>query len=76
VSDDERLGIFVVNSDNAVYFKRQTIAGSDTWTGWTYLGASVRLDADIEAGKNLDGRLAAFVVNNDNAVYYKGQATN
>ena len=59
LNDDERLSVFIVNSDNAVYSKRQTIAGSDIWTGWTYLGASAEgANADPVVALNSDGRLA------------------
>ena len=44
---------------------------SDTWTAWTYLGASARANADPVVALNDDGRLAVFIVNNDNAVYIR-----
>ena len=74
LNDNGRLGVLVIGTDNAVYYKSQSAAGSDTWTGWAYLGATVKPGSEIAVTKDSSGRLAAFIVNNDNAVYYKRQS--
>jgi hypothetical protein len=72
-NSDGRLAVFIVNSNNAVYYNHQSTVGSNTWSEWTYLGGNVRAGSEIAVAKNSDNRLAVFIINGDNAVYYKRQ---
>ena len=75
-NNDGRLQVFVVGTNNALYYKTQTSPGSNTWSSaWTYLGGSLRANTDPVAIINTDGRLQVFVVGTNNALYYKTQTS-
>jgi hypothetical protein len=73
-NDDGRLQAFVVGTNNALYYKTQTAAGSSTWSSsWTSLGGGIKADTSPDVARNSDGRLQVFVVGTNNALYYKTQ---
>jgi predicted Zn-dependent protease len=72
-NDDGRLQVFVVGTNNQLYYKTQTAAGSSTWTGWTSLGGGIKADTSPAVARNSDGRLQVFVVGTNNQLYYKTQ---
>jgi hypothetical protein len=75
MNSDGRLQVFVVGTNNQLYFKTQTAAGSSTWTGWTSLGGGVKVDTTPAVARNSDGRLQVFVVGTNNQLYYKTQTS-
>ena len=75
MNSDGRLQVFVVGTNNQLYFKTQTAAGSSTWTGWTSLGGGVKVDTTPAVARNSDGRLQVFVVGTNNQLYYKIQTS-
>jgi predicted Zn-dependent protease len=75
-TDDGRLQVFVVGTNNQLYFKTQTSPGSSTWSSsWTSLGGGVKADTSPAVARNSDGRLQAFVVGTNNQLYYKTQSS-
>jgi Tfp pilus assembly protein FimT len=74
-NDDGRLQVFVVGTNNQLYYRTQTSGGSSTWSGWTSLGPALRAGTDSVVIANSDGRLQAFVVGTNNALYYKAQTS-
>jgi hypothetical protein len=75
-NDDGRLQAFVVGTNNALYYKTQTAAGSSTWSSsWTSLGGGIKADTSPDVARNSDGRLQVFVVGTNNALYYKTQTS-
>ncbi len=53
----------MIGTDNALYYKTQTAAGSSTWSStWTSLGGSLRDNSDPKVVPNADGRLDAFAI--------------
>ena len=75
-NSDGRLQVFVVGTDNAVYYKTQTSPGSSTWSSsWTSLGGGVKADTGPAVARNTDGRLQAFVLGTNSALYYKSQSS-
>ena len=53
----------MISTDNALYYKTQTAAGSSTWSStWTSLGGSLRDNSDPKVVPNADGRLDAFAI--------------
>jgi predicted Zn-dependent protease len=75
-NDDERLQVFVVATNNQLYFKTQTSPGSSTWSSsWTSLGGGIRGDTSSAVAINSDGRLQVLVIGTNNQLYYKAQAT-
>ena len=62
-NNDGRLQVFMIGTDNALYYKTQTAAGSSTWSSaWTSLGGSLRDNSDPKVVPNADGRLDAFAI--------------
>ena len=73
---DGRLQVFVVGTNDQLYYKTQTAAGSSTWSSsWTSLGGTMRTNTDPIGIANNDGRLQVFMVGTDNAMYYKTQSS-
>jgi hypothetical protein len=63
MNSDGRLQVFVVGTNNALYYKTQTSPGSSTWSSaWTSLGGRLTDNSDPVVGKNNDGRLEIFQV--------------
>jgi len=62
-NNDGGLQVFVVGTNNQLYYKTQTSAGSGTWSSsWTSLGGTLRENTDPAVVPNSDGRLEAFVM--------------
>ncbi len=62
-NNDGRLQVFVVGTNNQLYYKTQTSSGSATWSSsWTSLGGTLRENTDPGVVPNSDGRLVAFVM--------------
>jgi hypothetical protein len=62
-NNDGRLQVFVVGTNNQLYYKTQTSADSSTWSSsWTSLGGKLRENTDPAVVPNSDGRLDAFVM--------------
>lgn len=67
-----RLKVFIVGTNNALYYKSQTAAGSSSWSGWTSLGGGINDNTTSPAMTvNGDGRLRVFVIGTNNQVYHK-----
>ena len=74
MNNDGRLQVFMIGTDNALYYKTQTGAGSSSWTSsWTSLGGAIREDTSPAVARNNDGRVQVFMIGTDNALYYKTQ---
>jgi len=74
VNSDGRLQVFVVGTNNQLYYKTQASAGSSTWSSsWTSLGGGIKADISPAVARNNDGRLQVFVVGTNNQLYYKTQ---
>ena len=74
MNNDGRLQVFMIGTDNALYYKTQTAAGSSTWSSaWTSLGGTIRANTDPVVIANSDGRLQVFVVGTNNQLYYRSQ---
>jgi hypothetical protein len=73
-NNDGRLQVFVVSTNNQLYYKTQSSPNSDTWSStWTSLGGAIKADTSPAVARNSDGRLQAFVVSTNNQLYYKMQ---
>jgi hypothetical protein len=73
-NNDGRLQVFVVGTNNQLYYKTQSAPNSNTWaTAWTSLGGGIKADTSPAVARNNDGRLQVFGVGNNNALYYKTQ---
>ena len=73
-NNDGRLHAFVVGTNNQLYYKTQTTAGSSAWSSsWASIGRGIKADTSPAAAINIDGRLEVFVVGTNNQVYYKWQ---
>jgi hypothetical protein len=75
MNSDGRLQVFVVGTNNQLFYKTQTASGSNTWTGWTSLGGGVKADTSPAVARNNDGRLQVFVVGTNSQLYYKTQSS-
>ena len=76
MNSDGRLQAFVIGTNNQLYYKSQTGAGSSTWSsGWTSLGGGIKADTSPAVARNSDGRLQVFVVGTNNQLYYKTQSS-
>jgi hypothetical protein len=74
-NNDGRLQVFVVGTNNQLYYKTQSAPNSDTWsTAWTSLGGGIKADTSPAVARNNDGRLQVFVVGTNNQLYYKTQS--
>ena len=63
INNDGRLQVFVVGTNNQLYYKTQSSPNSNTWSSsWTSLGGALRDNSDPVVGKNNDGRLEVFQV--------------
>jgi hypothetical protein len=75
MNNDGRLQVFVVGTNNQLYYKTQSAPNSDTWsTAWTSLGGGIKADTSPAVARNNDGRLQVFVVGTNNQLYYKTQS--
>jgi hypothetical protein len=75
-TDDGRLQVFVVGTNNQLYFKTQTSPGSSTWSSsWTSLGGALRDSNGPAVIENSDGRLQVFAIGTNNQLYYKIQSS-
>ena len=75
-NDDGRLQVFVVGTNNAVYYKTQTSPNSATWSSsWTSLGGGVKADTSPAIARNTDGRLQVFIVGTNNQLQYRAQTS-
>ena len=58
-----RLQVFIIGTNNQLYYKTQTSPGISTWSSiWTSLGGSLRDNSDPTVVPNADGRLDAFAI--------------
>ena len=73
MNNDGRLQVFMIGTDNALYYKTQTAADSSStlMSSWTSLGGAIRADTSPAVARNNDGRLQVFMIGTDNALYYK-----
>ena len=70
-NNDGRLQVFVVGTNNQLYYKTQSAPNSDTWaTAWTSLGGGIKADTSPAVARNSDGRLQVFVVSTNNQLQY------
>jgi hypothetical protein len=73
-NSDGSLHVFVIGTNNALYYTTQTSAGSSTWSSsWTSIGGGLRDSTNPVVIANDDGRLQVFIVGTNNALYYKWQ---
>lgn len=68
---DGTLEVFdIIQGDTAMWFDRQTSAGSPSWTGWTSLGGVWSNDLSvIQDSSTNDGRLRVLAVGNNHSLY-------
>jgi hypothetical protein len=71
VNSDGRLQVFAVATDNQLWFRSQSTAGSNTWSAWTSLGGSIKSNPSVAV--NSDGRLQVFAVASDNQLWFRSQ---
>ena len=75
-NSDGRLQVFVVGTNNQLYYKTQSSPNSNTWSpAWTSLGGGLRANTDPIGIANNDGTLQVFVVGTNNQLYYKTQSS-
>jgi hypothetical protein len=75
-NSDGRLQVFVVGTNNQLYYKTQSSPNSNTWSpAWTSLGGGIKADTSPAVARNSDGRLQVFVVGTNNALFYKTQSS-
>jgi len=73
-NSDGRLQVFVVGTNNAIYYKTQTSAGSSSWTSvWQSLGGGVKENTSPAVARNSDGRLDDFAVGTNNRLIHRWQ---
>lgn len=75
INSDGRLQVFVVGTDNRLYYRTQTTPGSNTWSGYQSLDGGVDPNTSPVVERNLDGRLQVFVVGTNNALWYRTQSS-
>jgi hypothetical protein len=69
-NNDGRLQVFVVGTNNQLYYKTQASPGSSTWSsGWTSLGGAIKADTSPTVARNSDGKLQIFIVSTNNGLY-------
>jgi predicted Zn-dependent protease len=73
-NSDGRLQVFIVGTNNQLYYKTQSSPNSNTWSpAWTSMGGGIKADTSPAVARNSDGRLQVFIVGTDNQLYYKTQ---
>ena len=76
MNNDGRLQVFVVGTNNQLYYKTQSSPNSNTWSSaWTSLGGGIKADTSPAVARNSDGKLQVFVVGANNQLYYKTQSS-
>ena len=76
MNKDGRLQVFVVGTNNQLYYKTQSSPNINTWSpAWTSLGGGIKADTSPAVARNSDGRLQVFVVGTNNQLYYKTQSS-
>ena len=76
MNSDGRLQAFVVDTNNALYYKTQSSPNSNIWSSsWTSLGGGIKADTSPAVAMNNDGRLQVFVVGTNNQLYCKTQSS-
>lgn len=70
-NDDERLEVFALGYDNAIYHKYTNHDGS--WSNWLSLGGNFTVGA--KPVRNIDGRLEIFSIGSDDQLYHNWQQT-
>jgi hypothetical protein len=66
-----QLQVFVVGSNNAIFYKFQITSGSSSWAGYVGLGGVVISNPVL--ARNSDGRLEVFIIGSDHALYHNSQ---
>jgi Domain of Unknown Function (DUF1080)/F5/8 type C domain/Bacterial Ig domain len=66
-----QLQVFVVGSNNAIFYKFQVTPGSSSWAGYVGLGGFVISDPVVAT--NSDGRLELFVLGSNHALYHDSE---
>ena len=73
-NNDGRLQVFVVGTNNQLYYKTQSSPNSNTWSpAWTSLGGGIKADTSPAVARNSDGRLQVFIVGTNNQLQYLAQ---
>jgi hypothetical protein len=73
-NNDGRLQVFVVGTNNQLYYKTQASPGSSTWSSsWTSLGGAVKVDTSPAVAINTDARIQIFIIDTNNQSSYKQQ---
>ena len=76
MNNDGKLQVFVVGTNNQLYYKTQSSPNSNTWSSaWTSLGGGIKADTSPAVARNSDGKLQVFVVGTNNQLYYKTQSS-
>jgi len=75
INSDGKLQVFVVGTNNALYYKTQTSSGSNTWSQWISLSGDLRDGTSPAVTANSDGRLEVFVIGTDNQLWHKWQTS-
>jgi len=73
-NNDGRLQVFVVGTNNQLYYKTQTAAAGSSWSEWSPLGGGAALSSSPQVAMNQNGGLVAFIIgSNNNGLFYKVQ---
>ncbi|MGB7635684.1 MAG: discoidin domain-containing protein, partial [Nitrososphaeraceae archaeon] len=76
MNNDGRLQVFVVGTNNQLYYKTQSSPNSNTWSSaWTSLGGGIKADTSPAVARNSDGMLQVFVVGTNNQLQFRAQTT-
>lgn len=75
-NSDNRLELFVIGADDAVWHKSQTSPGSsNSWTQFESLGGFIDPNTSPAVARNSDGRLELFVIGANHGVWHKWQTS-
>jgi hypothetical protein len=69
-----RVRVFALGTDNAVYNAAETAPGAATYGSWTQIGGAGDLGWAISAGLNSDGRLEVFRIALDNQLLHAAES--
>jgi hypothetical protein len=75
-NSDGRLQVFIVGTNNQLYYKTQTAAAGSSWYEWSPLGGGAAPSSNPQVAMNQNGGLVAFIIgSNNNGLFYKEQTT-
>merc|ERR1711907_142023 len=72
-NEDDRLHIFALSHDSALWHKYQKDGSGKTWSSWIPLGGKQKFSSGASVMRNADGRLEVFVRGADKTIYHTAQ---